>query len=102
MFGIVLARLYVSGSFVSAPPIAHAITARRRKPVTRESAVPTLITAVARVSVVPSSPVRGTLSFARGSGDGSDGGPAGGAAIAGDRIRRTVRVSDAATALVAP
>src|SRR5258706_15552947 len=52
MFGIWFARLYVSGSLDSTPPIAHAMIDKRRNPVTRDIAVPALITAVARASDV--------------------------------------------------
>src|SRR5207302_8171817 len=53
MFGIEFARLYVSGSFDSVTPIAHAITAIRPKPVRRDRAVPMLIARVARAREGP-------------------------------------------------
>ena len=84
MLGIEFARLYVSGSFDSTPPMAHAITARRRNPVILDSAVPALITAVARVSEdFSSGSVGRRISPVMGSDGGSGGGPEGGAAIAG-------------------
>src|SRR5437879_6300355 len=74
MLGNELARLYVSGSFDSVTPIAHAMTAMRPKPVTRESAVPMLIATVARASDGPASSVAaegGTSSGPVRGGEGS-------------------------------
>src|SRR5438270_8782599 len=73
MLGNELARLYVSGSFDSVAPIAHAITAMRPNPVTRESAVPMLIASVARASDGPGSSVDAAIEASSGPTTGADG-----------------------------
>ena len=64
MLGVMFARLYVSASEVAVTPRAHAANDSRRNPVSRESAVPTDITAVffaKRASSAASSPGSGVI-----------------------------------------
>src|SRR5437763_3998822 len=86
MLGNELARLYVSGSFDSVAPIAHAMTAMRPKPVTRESAVPMLIATVARASDGPASFV--------GADGGTSSGPVTGGEGSSEDIRARVSAAD--------